>query len=133
MGFNGNILGLKVENAQPQQIITEEEKLINEILQDNAMNSTGCLDKCGIQVANTSVATTAALQKIKSIKQKKTELLEAKAKKEAATKVDAFNAFKKTKESGADPSVKAKDSKKILKHLLPNWLPMKRFQIITQV
>ncbi len=31
MGFNGNILDLKVENAQPQQIITDQEKLIDKI------------------------------------------------------------------------------------------------------
>ncbi len=48
MEFNGNILDLKVENAQPQKIITDQEILINKILQDNAMNSIGHLYKFGI-------------------------------------------------------------------------------------
>ncbi len=43
MGFNGNNLVLKVEIAQPQQIITDQEKLINIILEDNAMNSISCI------------------------------------------------------------------------------------------
>ncbi len=54
-GFKGELLDLEVEVYQPQQIIEDGNKLIEEMLENNVMNLTGQLFKLGVQVVNTGV------------------------------------------------------------------------------
>ncbi len=59
LGFRGGVLDVEVEIAQPQKVIKEESKLVDEMLQTNAISSTGRLFKIGVQIANAATVTKA--------------------------------------------------------------------------
>ncbi len=56
--FKGEFIDLEVEVARPQ-IIEDKNKLIEEMLENNAMNPTGRLFKLGVQVSNAGMVTKA--------------------------------------------------------------------------
>lgn len=47
LGFKGEILNLKIEVGKPKQVIDEEEKLFEKMMEKNAVASTGRLFKLG--------------------------------------------------------------------------------------
>ncbi len=120
MGFKGEVLDLRVEVAKPQQRLCNEEQLINKIMDEDEINSTGCLFKCGVQIANAGVMTTAGMRKIESIKKKKAQQNEMKMKKEAKSNAEAIAAFNKfIVAPGKNKQIADRDSKAMIKYLLP--------------
>ncbi len=79
LGFKGEFLNLEVEVAYPHQII-EDKKFIEEMLENNTMNSTGQLFKLGVHVANAGMATNAGQKQIENNKKKNAAMLEPKTK-----------------------------------------------------
>ncbi len=91
------------------------------------MNSTGQLYKLGAQVANADIGLKAGQKKIEMIKKKKAEHLKTKTKRDMVIKADALDAFKKFVSAGKPEILSAKDSKAILKFVLPLLAPKEKF------
>ncbi len=71
LGFKGNFFDLEVKITLPQQIIEDENKFIEEILESNRMNLTGRLFKVGVQVTNAGRVIKAGQKQIENIRRKK--------------------------------------------------------------
>ncbi len=41
MGFKGDLLDLEMEVVQPQQVIDDKDELVNKLVAENVVNSTG--------------------------------------------------------------------------------------------
>ncbi len=122
MGFNGEILDLEMEVVQPQQNIDNEDELVNKLVAENAVTSTGRLYRLGIQIANSKIVTKAARRQIEIKNEKKAAQLETKNQKELFVKSEAANAFEKFQKAGKS-AVSSKDTKAILKFILPLLAP----------
>ncbi len=117
----GEVLDLEVEFARPRKVIEEESKLVDEMLQTNAMSSTGRLFKIGVQIANAAVVTKAGKKQIQLNEQKKAEMEKKLSKREINIKMEAIEAFRrycKAGKQGTAPKT-AKDAKLILRFVLP--------------
>ncbi len=123
LGFKGEMFNLEIEVAKPQQQLNNEEKLLEKIMEDNAMTSTGRLFKLGVQVANAAAVTKAGRKKVELMETKRAELIKTKTKREIAVKREAIDAFKKFLTAGKPSKLPAKDSKAILKFVLPLLAP----------
>ncbi len=125
LGFEGDMLDIEIEVAKPQKIIEDEEKLINEMLETNAMSSTGRLFKLGVQVANAATVTKAGKKRIKQIKQKKAEQEKKLSRRETSIKLEAVEAYRRYLSAGTSGTLpeKAKDAKAILTFVLPILAP----------
>ncbi len=120
------MLNIEIEVAKQQQVIDDEDKLVEKMLENNLMTSTGQWFKLGAQVANAAVVTRAGQKKIEQMEMKQVEKMETKTKKEIAAKVEKIDAFKKFLEAGKPSQMSAKDSKAILKFVLPLLAPSEK-------
>jgi len=127
LGFKGEFLDLEVEIAPSRALIADEEERIKKIVEDKAANKMGRLFKLGCHVANERVVTESCRQIILEEEKVKAERLEAKIKREDATKLEASHAYSKFVAIGKSiDDISARDSKSILKFLLPKLAPNKK-------
>ncbi len=119
MGFNGSLLDLEMEVVQPQQVIDDEDELVNKLVAENAVNFTGQLYCLGIQIVNSKIETKAARTLIEINKQKKAAWHQTKNQKEKLVKLEAADAFEKYPEADCKSALSFKDTKAILKFILP--------------
>ncbi len=71
LGFKGEMLNIEIKVAKPQQLLNDMEKLVEKIMEDNAMTSTVQLFKLWVQVANTGAMTKAGHKKVELMETKK--------------------------------------------------------------
>ncbi len=116
MGFNGEVLDLQVDVAKPQQRIWNEEWLINKILDENSTNSTGWLFKCEVQIAIFGIFWEHQKEESQAAWNET-----GKGGNKKAEAIDAFN--KIIVAHGDNKQIALRDSKAILKYLLPILAP----------
>ncbi len=124
LGFKGGILDLEVQVPQPLKVNNDEDKLINETLDTNAISSTGQLFKLGVHFAN--VATVTKVEKvIEQNEQHKAEKNKKSNQREIGIKLEVVGAFLRDLQAyklGTLPE-KATDAKGILGFVLPILAP----------
>ncbi len=57
IGFNGDLLYLKVEVTKPSEVIDAKDELVNKLVAEKAVNPTIQLYSLGAQVANSKIVT----------------------------------------------------------------------------
>ena len=133
-GFNDEALDIEPPVVEERDEITEdEEKQIQSIIKNKAINSSGKLFKLGIHIANCKVVLE-ALRRIKIMKDEEDKQKALKKRVEEGTKErKAVIAFEAWKASGSKKNVdgkpvfaKADDSKNVVKFLIPILAPEER-------